>query len=289
MSKSKNGSGNKPRFCSYIYGDNNRPKEGPRILKRVICIAVSVILTLLSVSALAYAAEDVRMQDVENIPITLTVCFHIDGDGGDKIPVDGAKFGICKVADLTVNGGSADYSTVDLFASDAIFSTDGRETTFNGIEIEESQKLAKSFSAVAEENGLLLVKDAANGECTFTVNEPGIYLVVETAKSGEAEKYATADPFLVMLPAPQRNNDGFEWNYAVTAEPKTAPERFPEPETESEIESEIESESETEPVNPPSPVTGNDINIAAWISLAVSVLCITVIAIISKREEKHGE
>ena len=248
-------------------------------MKRVMCIAVTVILILISVSTFVSASEEPRMPDVEKTPMTLTVYFHIDGDGGEKISVDGAEFGICKVADLTVSGGSADYSTSEPFASVSVNDEDGREVTFNGVGFEDSQKLAEELSVIAQEKALLITKNAENGECTFTLDDPGIYLVVETAKSGDAEKYETADPFLIMVPSVHKGDIGYEWSYSVKAEPKTTIERIPEPET----------ESDTEPGVPPSPVTGNDINVTAWVSLAVSVLCIILIALISGREEKQRE
>ena len=244
-----------------------------------MCITVTVILILISVSAFVFASDEPRMPDVEYTPMTLTVYFHIDGAGGEKISVDGAEFGICKVADLTVSGGSADYSTAEPFASVSVYGEDGRDATFSGVGNDGSLKLAKELSVIAWEKDLLIKKNAVKGECTFTVDEPGIYLVVETSKSGDADKYETADPFLVTVPSPHKGDAGYEWSYSVKAEPKTTLERIPEPET----------DSDTEPVEPPSPVTGNDINVAAWLSLAVSVLCIILIALISAREEKQSE
>ena len=67
------------------------------------------------------------------------------------------------------------------------------------------------------------------GVCKFENLEPGLYLVLQTDRSGVSRTYYKCKPFIINAPFPVVDTDEFDkvgnpigkWNYEVTAEPKS--------------------------------------------------------------------
>ena len=206
-------------------------KSGSDAVKVLVCLAA--VLSAGSMSLAPVSAEDTdsgkkdaeaeanRMPDIEDTYKSLTINFGKDADDGSRILFPGAEFSVYKVADLTVSGGSANYTLVDPFKSLAVIDENGVEHTFDGLTSDKSKALAKKLADKAEASASPIGKAVTNakGAASFTINDCAMYLAIETNKTDKAAEYETADPFLISVPEP--DPETHQWVYKVEAKPKT--------------------------------------------------------------------
>ena len=174
---------------------------------------------------------------------TFTLQFTYHPDGTTSVPISGAEFTIFKVADLQVKDQVATYAPVDGFKSVASYEskTDPNALSYEGMTASESLTAAKALAAeVGSASGEKGTTDAA-GSYKYENLAPGMYLVMQTGKTGMADLYKTLDPFLVQVPTYFKNEAGdqYEWNADVIASPK--------PETELDITSPPRTSTTTTP------------------------------------------
>jgi len=147
---------------------------------------------------------------------TFTLQFTYHPDGTTSVPISGAEFTIFKVADLEVKRQVATYVPAGNFKS--VSSSD-----YEGMTASASLTAAKSLAAEAASSasGVKGTTDS-NGSYKYENLEPGMYLVMQTGKTGMADLYKTLDPFLVQVPTYYKNEAGdqYEWNADVIASPK---------------------------------------------------------------------
>ncbi|MGI6118164.1 MAG: pilin N-terminal domain-containing protein [Bilifractor sp.] len=182
-------------------------------------ICVTVMISLLC-PCIVSAAD----KNVPNPPYTLTIDFSRVADNGDRVPIEGGKFAVYKAADLVRNGGAGSYSVVSPYTSLASYDENGNDITFHELAFSDMVFVAKQFAAI--DNTPIDEKvTGSDGYCTFTITEPGKYLVVETGDSGKAESYKTVDPYLVNVPLSMKDTAGnLVWEKAVLSAPKTGKE-----------------------------------------------------------------
>ena len=200
-------------------------------IKALIAAFLAALLVVVTpLTAMAEDSTDLpdesnRMPEIdENQELSLTVNFGVDKENtAGRKGIDGAEFTIYKIADLQVHGGSADYTMKKEYQHHAIYEDD-REVTFNGMSAKESAKLASELAKEVKDDGVKLTTNA-DGNATFKLNkgDAGMYLIVETSKTGTADKYETVSPFLISAPLAF---DG-TWTYDVVVQPKTAPKLIP--------------------------------------------------------------
>lgn len=170
--------------------------------------------------------ESNRMPDIEAQDLSLTVHFLKHNDDGAAVGISGATFAAYKVADLTVDGGSANYVVADPYKAHAVYDKDKRDVTFDGMTVDESQDFA--FECAKDENQpVSLNVTNSTGDVSFAMTDPGMYMIEEIRAEGDADKYELVSPFLVSVPFPE---DG-TWLYAAEAYPKTDVKAKPAEET----------------------------------------------------------
>ena len=134
----------------------------------------------------------------------LTVYFHARDE-----KISGAEFSIYQTAKIKqLFDGTADFESVDPF------------TDVSNMTQEEAKAAAVKFAAMPAKEKAKAVTDA-DGNAVFEGLEAGIYLVKETDQEDKAEDYESAEPFLVAVPSYDQQKK--QWNYDVTASPKTEP------------------------------------------------------------------
>lgn len=164
-------------------------------------------------------AED-RVPDLQNRSASLTVSFVYTQEDGTETGIPGASFSIYKVADLSTQGGSVEWSTLQPYRDTAVYD-DGRDVTYDGIDVEKSMALAKADAAKKTSPYASAVTDA-DGKAVFSIpaSDFGMYLIVQNQK---VSGFSLTDPFLASVPEAQGNP--LSWNYEVTASPKKAAEK----------------------------------------------------------------
>ena len=133
-----------------------------------------------------------------------------------KLPLDGAQISIYQVADADIYDSWAVFKVKEEYASLRKVDDTGHETTFDGLTASQSIALAKEFAKLVKNPVKTGVTDK-NGNVMAEGLTPGMYLVVQTGKSGTAEGYEMFQPFLVLVPMYE---EGI-WVKNVTVEPKT--------------------------------------------------------------------
>lgn len=196
----------------------------------------------------------------ENQDLSMTVNFGVDKDAGGRAGIDGAEFTIYKIAGLKVNGGSADYTLEKDYQKHAVYEDD-RDVTFNGMTVEESAKLASELAGEVKNGTKLTTGVDGNAVFKLSRDDAGMYLVVETAKTGTAAKYETVSPFLVSAPLA---SDG-TWTYNVVVQPKTAPKLIPTP---SKVSTNVAG------------------NTALWTGIALAAAAVCIIAKAAQKSEE---
>ena len=160
--------------------------------------------------------ESNRMPAIEAQDLSLTVHFQKHNDDGTAVGISGATFAAYKVADLAVDGGSANYTVIDPYKAHAVYDKDKRDVTFDDMTTEESQEFALECAKGVNQPVSLNVTNSA-GDVSFSMTDPGMYMIEEIRTEGDADKYELVSPFLVSVPFPE---DG-AWLYAAKAYPKT--------------------------------------------------------------------
>lgn len=74
----------------------------------------------------------------------------------------------------------------------------------------KSKKLTTHLTAVTDQGG----------RAVFEQLPKDMYLVTQTGKSKTAARYRNMQPFLVLVPMPEKNGDVISWNTDVQATPK---------------------------------------------------------------------
>ena len=166
-----------------------------------------------------YADETDFMPEISDSDKSLTIHFYVQKTGVD-VPIKGAEIGIYKIANLSCENGSANYTLLPEYNSVKKVK-DGEDVTFNGISGTESEQLAYKI------NELVGQPDNANstnylGNCTFDGLSQGMYLVKEINAEGDAADYEFFSPYLLSVPLAVKNGEsGNSWKYDVFSEPKT--------------------------------------------------------------------
>ena len=132
-----------------------------------------------------------------------------------EIFIDGARINVYKIADMELYDTWAKYTLRNFYASLRQINENGKDITFENMNVAQSQELAKKLSLIAK-SPLSSVTDST-GIAQFIIDTSGMYLVTETEKEGTATEYETFEPYLVSIPM---FIDG-KWTNNVTAKPKT--------------------------------------------------------------------
>lgn len=190
---------------------------------------------------------------------SLTVLFKKENPALD---IDGAEITIYKVADKEITGKSANYALTGAYRDLAIKDENGNDITFDGITASDSNELAAKMASIATESADKGVTDKY-GKYTFAGLSEGMYLVVQTGKTGTAEKYSKFEPFLVAVPA---YSDG-KWERNVTVEPKS---------------------TVTDRTSPTSSKTGDSAQVWPLIGIQATALIMLIMVIRSRKREKNN-
>lgn len=189
------------------------------------------LLILLSIFCLLNpaAVSATTVPEIADDPLTLTIDFYKESSTGSRIALDGATFSVYRVADMEVENGGPHHTVIKPF--DSLAKTEGgNDVTFDGMTEKESNIFAKKANKLAKEADAEGTTDS-NGFAKIEIQEKGMYLVAETGKTGTAAKYTDAEPFLVSVPLAEEQGDTVQWQYSVTAMPKTAVNRTDMPDS----------------------------------------------------------
>lgn len=194
--------------------------------------------------------------------------------------VDGAEFTAVQI----LNYDNGEYSPVyrDSISIDDV--------------LDKTEETAKRISKnISKNDGISM--ETINGIARFDSLDDGVWLICQTGKEGDAEKYEDAAPSLVQIP---ENGDGGV-SYDVTVYPKTVekpeepeePSATPSPEASGTPAGAAENQAGGE-ITPASTkessgnvFTGDYTTLAGWaVCMAVSIIC-TVTAYIIQRRRKR--
>lgn len=273
------------------------------------CIRYCLLICLVQVFMMCGGLLSVQAADYSGIRIdnskscTLTIKF-LDGNSEQttsRKPIDGAEFSLYLVQDLTSSGtyeSTSDYSSANV-------------KPYNQLKTAaEITRAASRFAEVAKDKSPAYTAQTtdSNGITEFSGIDSdhfGLYLVVETGKSGTAENYTTCAPFLVMVPYYDSENLG--WEYDVLAEPKPVKPSnpnngnpndglWPNPDSDSSSGSTTSSSTPSSGSRGSNGVTrssfvqnirtGDVTRIGLWLALMAAAL-VAVNLLISKREKKR--
>ena len=182
-----------------------------KVTKRKITLCLMAILTAVSVSVTAYAAEE--LPDLEKRgSISVTV-----KDSKTKKPVTDGGLTLYQVADLQVENKQYSYVFTDDFQDSGLSLNHIGSAKLPAALAEYAS--GKQDESIDREHAEL----SESGTVTFTDLPVGLYLVVQDTT---AKNYSKLQPFLVSIPM---NNDG-ELIYDVDASPKAGTVTYTEPE-----------------------------------------------------------
>ena len=235
------------------------------IMKHKILAVATACMLMFTSAVPAMAAEAVPQPEATKGSLKVSFVLK-DTEEGTNTAISGATFEITKVADLNWHGGSPEYVLSDGFKDTGV--------DFNGMTAAESEKAAATFAGMNIASLASATTDR-NGSATFAGLDHGIYLVEETAVTGEATDYSTVEPYLVLVPG---ITDG-EWQYKVVSNPKTEPVHKPVPEV---------PEVPGKPEKPAGSVkTGDDTDVRIYLGLFLCAA--TGIIILATAKKKHGK
>lgn len=185
--------------------------------------------------------------------------------------ISGAEFSIYQVADLKED--KSGYTIKDPFQWSG---------SFTDIKTADAQlKLSLNFEKQSRNvKELMKLKTGGDGVVNFTGLEDGMYLVVETGVTEEAEDYTHLQPFLVMVPQFENGT----WNKTVNAKPKTEIQRKEKPKIPPQVPpSDIPQKPHSE-----LPKTGDVTNVFWWNGLLLISGVLLLLLWINKKD-KMGE
>jgi len=152
------------------------------------------------------------MDDLKDGTGTLSIGFYFNDE---QEAIDGAEVSIKKIAGLTVKNGNAKYTLIDSLKEKH------PDLKFDGMVSEDLDALAKQLREEVTEYDKKAVSDK-DGKVNFEGLEYGLYLIVETGKSGTASNFADFKAFIVNVPFPVVDPAKYKgsWNYNVDVKPK---------------------------------------------------------------------
>ena len=267
-----------------------------RILLALSLIAMMLVGSIQSV----FAVENSALPPLtsENSTLTITAKYTDYVDGNEKTtPIAGVEFTLYKVADLSVEDGVATYTATEDFKA--------VEVDYQNLDTDASIKAAKDLFQAAGDNGIkgTAKESDGNGIADFGSVSNGMYLVAQTAAKGDAEKYSTIEPYLIMAPQFMSEIGENEWNHDVVSIPKmevtkvddeykpptededekVQPDYKPKEEQEAE-EDEVKAEYKTKVKGTK---TGDDTKVAIWVCLLLAAV-VAVAAVVVRRRKNNG-
>lgn len=120
---------------------------------------------------------------------------------------------LAKVASLSAEGGSAQYTMLEPYSSLGIQPA--------GMTASESNEAAVQLAALATGSDVKSGTTGSDGTVTFTGLEPGMYLVFQDAGANGDYRVDAIAAMLLSVPYPVVSDAGNSWQYQVEAQPKT--------------------------------------------------------------------
>jgi hypothetical protein len=158
------------------------------------------------------------MADLEEGKGSLSLSYFYDDE---NVALSDAEISIYRIADISVKNGDAVYTVLDGYGA----------FEYAGADVDSLNEYAKSQMGTAKSKGAdqTAITDS-EGKVEFKDLDYGMYLVLETNKSGVASEYYDFTPFIVNVPFPVVDETKYqgEWNYTVEVEPKTEITKVPE-------------------------------------------------------------
>lgn len=250
------------------------------------------------VSALLFAVFAAALAVFSILPVTAKetgkysleiITAETDDYSHKKTAADGASFEIRLAARSDGKSGYAAEKSYSIYSDEL--------TRFSSLTADESEHLAADMIKITD-NAVQTGKSDADGKIIFSGLDPGIYLVIQTGRTGTAENYEETEPFLIAVP-------GADGKSVVTCEPKlTKITRSETPENEDNIagtknpakgdESSAENREKTEKDSEKNTVsavmTGDDTMLSVWAFPAAFIAFEAVIwRLDSSRRRKQKE
>lgn len=162
---------------------------------------------------LAIILEPINVFAYDNIDSnrakSLTVNFYTQKNGIDT-PIDGAKIGIAKIADISIENNNIHYEINPIY--------DDLDISFDGMSVSDSVEISKKISKLIN-NYDYISETNKDGKCKFNIKDNGIYLIVELEAKRNAINYEIFDPYIILVPF--ATNENKDWTYDIISEPKT--------------------------------------------------------------------
>ena len=162
---------------------------------------------------LAIILEPINVFAYDNIDSnrakSLTVHFYTQKNGIDT-PIDGAKIGIAKIADISIENNNIHYEINPIY--------DDLDISFDDMSVSDSVEISKKISKLTN-NYNYISETNKDGKCKFNIKDNGIYLIVELEAKRNAINYEIFDPYIILVPF--ATNENKDWTYDIISEPKT--------------------------------------------------------------------
>lgn len=174
-------------------------------IKTALVLAAASVLTFQTLPMVPVMAETTY---------TCTVQYKADNQ---STAISDAEFSFIQVAGPAAGAieGSSSFNYV--------MNSDFKSSKYNPNDLTSSGDDAKTIATNLQamyKSGATVKKTDSTGVCSFTVKEPGLYLVWQTGSSGTADNYYTSSPMIVFLPSV--DSDGVTLKNTITIEPKTS-------------------------------------------------------------------
>lgn len=191
--------------------------------KKTVRRAAAVLMTLLMAAGLAAgaaASEADRMPDLDpekSCSLTVTMTYtdpNVEDTAARLRPMMDVAVKLAKVADLAVNGGSAEYTLLPRYADSGI--------TLAGMTASESKEAAALLAPLAAGADVQIQRTDESGNAVFSNLTPGMYLVFQDPEANTQYRVDAVMSMLYAVPFPAVQAGGVnEWQYEVSAVPKT--------------------------------------------------------------------
>lgn len=195
------------------------------VLMTALLLVCLTVMNSMAASPEAADLEKNRMPALEGNGGSLTVTMqyadsNVEEGADNRKVMSGVTVKLAKIADLKVNGGSADYTLLEKYQEAA---KKAGVSELAGMTADESNTLALALAQVEGKDEVEVSTDE-EGKAVFEGLEPGMYLVFQDENANTDYRVDSIANFLISVPYPvtaQNEGDQNAWNYTVEVTPKT--------------------------------------------------------------------
>lgn len=194
-------------------------QEGKIMVKKgkIAALVCAVACAAAALPAYASGTKPVPAGD-STASLTVEVEYPSKDGKSDPVPIAGAEISIYRIAELTDAG---EYQITEAYEGAGI-----QTSQLYDADASSMKAISETFSSYVKKANLSAdlgpEVTGKDGKAYFgNITDLGMYLVVQTGKTKDAEKYTEIEPYLVQIPMPPLTDGSSEgWTMDVTSYPK---------------------------------------------------------------------